>query len=672
MNAPTRPFGPARLAAAVLVAAGLAYLRFAPGDGRVSVPAGARAGQLLLHSCTYATEDGRYAADCGTLVVPENRHRAGSRLIALPVTRVRARSAHPGTPVFRLQGGPGITNMTFRQASRFADRRDVVLVGYRGVDGSSRLDCPEVASAREHAHDLLTVKAYRADAAAFRDCADRLRRDGVDLAGYTLPERVDDLDAARRALGYPRVDLLSESAGTRTALIYAWRYPGAIHRSVMLGVNPPGHFLWDARTTGEQLARYAALCRRDASCRGRAPDLSARLHTSFDRLPDRFWFLPVRKGNVRAAAFFGLMNATPEGGGPLAAPRTIDTLLSAGDGDGSGAWLLSVMAQLVFPRGQVWGDVAAVGRSDAAAARRVFAAHADRGSTIGSPGTDLVWAGGRLLDAWPASPDENEYTRVRDSQVETLLVGGRLDVATPPQWAARELLPHLPNGRQVLLPGLGHTDDLWSYEPAASSRLIGTFLASGRIDTSLYPRHRVDFTPAMGNGAIALVVVGALLGLAGLAVLSLLWLPLRLLVHGPYGPKGSAAVRTLYAPLLGLGGWSLGALLVLTALPGVPLGNDLLAGVSVGPPVGVAVFCAWFRRDVVREARLPTLGAALAAGLVGAWLGWGAVGGVVGVLTAAVGATVGANLVVLVLDVARDRAASARAAAPAAIRLLPE
>ncbi len=71
------------------------------------------------------------------------------------------------------------------------------------------------------------------------------------------------------ALGYDRIDLLSESAGTRTAMIYAWRYPKSIHRSVMIGANPPGHFVWDAKTTDEQIRRYAALCAEDASCRSR-------------------------------------------------------------------------------------------------------------------------------------------------------------------------------------------------------------------------------------------------------------------------------------------------------------------------------------------------------------------------------------------------------------------
>jgi pimeloyl-ACP methyl ester carboxylesterase len=658
-----KPFRPTRIVALTLIAltaAALAYLRFGTGGDRVSVPSGARAGQLKLHPCHYGTENGSYRADCGTLVVRENRHDPHSRLIALPVKRIRARFAHAGTPVFRLQGGPGITNMDFPAASRFADRHDVVLVGYRGVDGSVKLDCPEVVSARAHARDFLAAASYRADAAAFRACAQRLRGDGVDLAGYTLPERVDDLDAARRALGYDRIDLVSESAGTRTALIYAWRYPRRIHRSVMIGVNPPGRFLWDARTTGEQVRRYAALCARDASCRSRNPDLAASLHSAYQHLPSRWLFLPIRKGNVQAAGFFGLFNATADGAGPIPAPKTIDTLLAAERGDGSGAWFLSLLAQVVFPRAQVWGDVAAVGRSDAAYARRFFAAHADRGSVIGAPGTDLIWAGGRLLDAWPASPDENEYTHVRDSRVETLLVGGALDFATPPQNATRELLPHLPNGHQVVLAGLGHSDDFWEYEPAAAKRLVGTFLDTGRVDPSLYTPNRIDFTPSVSHGTIAKILLAVMLGFAGLTVLSLVWLTVR---RRPFGRKGSAALRSVYALLLGLGGWFAGTLIVLTALPTVPIDDELVASLSVGLPIGLGVYFAWVHRDW--SVRTKAIGFAAAAGgaLVGAWLGFNALEGLYALVTAIFGATAGANLTVLGLDIAWDLQAHERHAA---------
>src|SRR6266567_9215707 len=121
---PRRAFPPARIAALAvitLVVGGMVFLRVGQNSEPISVPAGAKAGLVEMSPCQYASENGGQPADCGTLIVRENRHNPRSRLIALPVTRIRARSAHPGAPIFRLEGGPGITNMKFADASRFAD-----------------------------------------------------------------------------------------------------------------------------------------------------------------------------------------------------------------------------------------------------------------------------------------------------------------------------------------------------------------------------------------------------------------------------------------------------------------------------------------------------------------------------------------------------------------------
>ena len=653
----TRILRPARIVALALIGLavlGLAYLRFASDGDSVSVPAGGKAGDLTLERCNYATEDGSYEADCGTLVVPENRHDPDSRLIALPVKRIRAQSANARPPIFYFHGGPGGTTMKFPAASRFADERDVVLVGYRGVDGSVRLDCPEVVSARERSRDWLSTASLETEAAAFRACADRLRGEGVDLAGYTLPQRVDDIELARRKLGYGPIDLVSESFGTRVAMVYAWRYPRSIHRSVLVGVNPPGHFLWDAKTTGEQLRRYAALCVEDESCRTRTDDLVASVYSAYDRIPSRWLFLPIKKGNVRALALFGMFNATSDGAGPLAAPVTLDTLLSVDEGDASGAWLLSVLTQNMVPRMQVAGDAAAMALSDAAYAKRFFASPADHGSLIGSSTTEFIWSGGRLLDAWPLNPDHKLYNRVRDSNVETLLVGGELDFSTPPQVAIRELLPHLPNGQEVVLPKLGHTEDFWANQPAASTRLIDTFLDTGRVDTSLYTENRVDFTPSLTHETMAKIALGTMLGLAALTVLSLLWMALRVRRRGPFGRKASGVLRSLYALLLGLGGLLLGMLIALTALPTVPLYDELLATVSVGVPLGLGIYFAWVNGGWGAKTKATGFAAALAGALVGAWLGFNATEVPVALLTGIVGAAVGGNLTLLVLDIAWD------------------
>jgi pimeloyl-ACP methyl ester carboxylesterase len=650
--------GPMRIVALVLIsltALGLAYLHLSGGAHAVSVPSGARAGQLKLHPCHYATESGSYAADCGTLVVPESRHRAHSRLIALPVTRIRARSATSGVPIFRLEGGPGLTNMQFSKASRFAAHRDVVLVGYRGVDGSVRLDCPEVESALKHSRDFLGAKSFRAYGDAFRSCAHRLTDDGVDLAGYGLAQQVDDLEAARVALGYARIDLLSESAGTRTAMIYAWRYPTSIQRSVMIGVNPPGNFVWNAKTTDEQIRRYAVFCSKDDSCRGRTDDLAATIKREAARIPDHWLFLPIKQSNVRIASFYGLMESTSEAA-PISAPMTINSWLSAERGDASGFWLQSLLADFAFPTQFVWGQLAAAGRVDAGAARRAFSSRERQSDSIlGTPGTDFIWGGGKLADAWPANANENEYDHVRSSKVSTLLIGGSLDFTTPPQVATKELLPSLPNGHQVVLAGLGHSGSFWTQQPKAGSHLINAFFDGGRIDASQYGPIAVDFTPEVTQTALGKGIAGTMVGLALLAVLSLLWMARRVHRRGRFGRKAGATLRSLYPIVLGLGGWFLGVLIVITTMPGVPLDSELLAAFSVGTPIGLGLYFAWVNRAWDAQTKITGFAAGLGGALIAAWLGFHATEGLLALVTAIAGAAAGGNLALLALDIAWDR-----------------
>jgi hypothetical protein len=276
---------------------------------------------------------------------------------------------------------------------------------------------------------------------------------------------------------------------------------------------------------------------------------------------------------------------------------------------------------------------------------------------IGSPGTDFLMAGSRLFDSWPASPDENQYTRVRESKVETLLIGGELDFATPPQKARRELLPRLPNGHEVVLPNLGHSDDFWAYQTSAGKRLISTFFDSGRVDTSLYSRTPVDFTPAFSHGAIAKIVLGVMLGWGALMLLSLAWMALRVRWRGAFGRKAEAALRSLYPVVLGLGGWFLGVLVVLTTMPGVPLVDELVASLSVGLPIGLGIYFAWVNGDWSTQTKATGLAAAVVGALVGARLGFNVTSagfGLFAPLLAIVGAAVGGNLAVLALDIAWD------------------
>jgi hypothetical protein len=90
-------------------------------------------------------------------------------------------------------------------------------------------------------------------------------------------------------------------------------------------------------------------------------------------------------------------------------------------------------------------------------------------------------------------------------------------------------------------------------------------------------------------------------------------------------------------------------------MPGVPLDDELLAAPAVGLPVGVGIYYAWVRRDWTGQARAAGFAAAVAAALLGAWLGLHAAAGLLALPTAIVGAIAAANLILLLRDIASDR-----------------
>ena len=172
--------------------------------------------------------------------------------------------------------------MAFPMASRYADKHDVVLVGYRGVEGSAKLDCPEVTSAREQARGYLTEEGD-----AGRRCGDQGAQSGSrtldSTSSGTLPQRVDDLDAARKALVRarrpPQRERRDADGDDLRLAVSAARSPLGDDRR-----QPPRQLPLGRRTTGEQIRRYATLC-ASASCRSRTPDLAASIRSAYARCP---------------------------------------------------------------------------------------------------------------------------------------------------------------------------------------------------------------------------------------------------------------------------------------------------------------------------------------------------------------------------------------------------
>ncbi|MFB0537023.1 MAG: alpha/beta fold hydrolase [Anaerolineae bacterium] len=529
-NTTPTPNRPLMTLVVIAVLAALFLAACGPSEAPITVPADAQAGDLVgLEPCTYEANKVEYDADCGTLVVPENRSDPDSRLIALPVIRVRALSDSPAEPIFFLQGGPGASNLHFQYLEGLIEHHDLIQVGYRGVDGSVLLDCPEIAEAVSNAPDgVLSDAALDSYAEASARCAARLEAEGVDLAGYTMTEVIDDVEAARAALGYERINLLGESYGTRLEMIYEWMYPESLHRVVMVAVNPPGHFLWEPENVDVQLADYAELCARDADCSARTDDLLASLRHVSENMPERWLFFPIDAGGVKISTFFMLMETIQPPGAPvpLSGPAAIDMWLAAEEGDASGMALVSMTRNMFLPNLFVYGDLFSKGGSGGDFEGR---ADDDRtvldppGSILGSPLSLYHWG---MARGWPAHLIPEQYLPLQATDVETLLISGSIDFSTPPQFATEELLPHLGNGDQVILEDFGHTETFWNSQPEARTHMLSAFFNTGEVDASLYTYQPVNFDAGLGWPGLAKILV-AVVVLVPILVLVLVWLIIR-------------------------------------------------------------------------------------------------------------------------------------------------
>jgi pimeloyl-ACP methyl ester carboxylesterase len=488
----------------------------AQNDFDYLIPEDAQNGDLQLEECTFEISKEDYAADCGTLIVPENRTDPESRLIALPVTRIRSTQNNPAEPIFYLSGGPGSTNMHSQPMPAILDHHDFVMIGYRGVDGSAVLDYPKVGQAMKgDGVDVLSDASLAGLSSAMRQCAARLQAEGVDLDGYTPLEVVEDMEAARQALGYEAINLFSESYGTRVAQYYAYLYPDNIHRSIMVSVNPPGHFVWEPDMVDAQLEYYSQLYAQTED--PRTPDLAQTMLEVSQNMAENWLFLKIDPGKAKIVSFIMLYHQGT-------AAQVIDAWLSAAEGDPSGLALMTLAYDMIVPTTFVYGEFLSKGVSADYDADRDYSTEMDPpGSIIGSPMSKVIWGSAADEDGvtWPTAVLPEEFRQVQPSAVETLLVSGNIDFSTPAEYATKELLPALENGEQVILSEMGHINDVMTLQPEATERLLTHFYDTGEVDDSLFVYQPMDFEVGLGYpelAKISIAVVVVLVILIGLAV----------------------------------------------------------------------------------------------------------------------------------------------------------
>jgi pimeloyl-ACP methyl ester carboxylesterase len=413
--------------------------------------ADAVAGGGAVEQCTLAGAMG--TVRCGVFRVDEGE--PGGRTVDLHFVILDALEpdAAAPDPVLFFPGGPGAATIPAAPGMAIGleavrRTRDILLVDLRGVGLSGGLDCdvphPRGLESRFGALFALDHIERCRDALAERAALDR----------YTTAASVDDLEALRRWLGYPRVNLYGGSYGTRVAQVYMRRHPESVRTVVMNGVAPihRPEYVHMARYLQTALDRLVEECEAQAECDAAYPRFRAQLAGLLDRFAAGAVEVTVEG---RAVAFsrgdlgYGLRGLLYARAADI--PYLVDRA-AAGDlkplvgyyvertdwigarGGGAGNHLSVLCGEDIDPVTDA--DM------EAATAGTFLGDHAIRGYRA-------------ACAVWPHAQLPATFFAPVESDTPTLLLSGGRDPATPPAGGDR-VAGHLSRSLHVVVPNGGH------------------------------------------------------------------------------------------------------------------------------------------------------------------------------------------------------------------------
>lgn len=406
---------------------------------------------------------GRHDVLCGQLSRPLDPTRPGGPHIEVHyvVAPAMARRKHPD-PVFFLAGGPGqsassLMPQVLPLLARLNDRRDIVFVDQRGTGRSAPLHCneapvPRLAELAEPARQFERLRACRQRLQALPALG------GADgLKFFTTSIAVQDLDAVRRQLGAPRLNLIGGSYGTRAALEYQRQYPGAVRRSVLDGAAPPDMVLPASQSLDAQAALDALLsaCAREADCRRRHPGLRAELTTLLAGLPRAVELPHPLSGEPERFMLTRemLLNAVR---GALYSPASASALPQAIGQAVQGRWqgLMGLSSSFASRRDQVIATGMHFSVLCAEDAPRLGGVAPPHGGTDFGDTSAALYR--RVCAEWPQGEVPAAFYTVPTSATPVMLLSGGLDPVTPPRHGERVARALGTRARHLVVDNAGH------------------------------------------------------------------------------------------------------------------------------------------------------------------------------------------------------------------------
>jgi pimeloyl-ACP methyl ester carboxylesterase len=447
-----------------------------------------KSGQFKYNTIMFNWNGQDIETDFLIFAVPENRNNKSTRLIHLPIIRIKSKAETPEDPIFTLAGGPGLPNIASNPQLWMLENHDLVMVGFRGVDGSVILDCFQVIEYIKNTPGNPLSKDYLNGfgQAYFKDY-NRMTHSGIDINGYNVVEVLDDIDQARQILGYEKINLTGISWGTRIGYLFGLRYPQSVKRAVLTGVNPPGHCYLDPATSDSLLSVWGELWKEDPICLTKSKDILETIRNVMNNLPESWMGLSLNADQIRIGMFTNFYSIN-------SAAQIFDAFIAAENGDYSGLAYLSFSFEMIKQAPMNWGEAAAKAWSvDFDINRDYYHDSMPAGCLLGSPVSKFQWS---ILtpELWPMKLVAKKYRKLRRSEVETLLISGNLDICTPAS-SGEKLLRYLPNGHHVVLKNMGHLGDILSLQANAYQYLVKNFLLTGQVDDSKFENQPINFEP---------------------------------------------------------------------------------------------------------------------------------------------------------------------------------
>jgi pimeloyl-ACP methyl ester carboxylesterase len=422
-------------------------------------------------------------ANCGYLVVPENRSLPEGRTIRLMVATYPARSPEKRPdPIVYLAGGPGdIAPLEVNGliAADFIRDRDIVVMSQRGTMFSEpALTC---VSNDNFARELLGLRYYseatkRAHLAATEACHRDLSATGADLSAYNSTESAADFADLRKVLGLAAWNVYGTSYGSYLAQTLMRDHPEGIRSVVLDSVLPTTYTIpanW--RNARDGFSNIFQACAAEAACNAAHPNLEQ----TFTGLVNKLETEPLA-ATVKDPATGEDIKVVIDGGAlvdwlrnqnyalPMlrAAPDRIDGL-AAGRPDAIEVIALdrASRAPPPSPGAPAFGYGLALGvtcREDypfatpeelAAAGREAFPHYPASIQNEGVGG--WAYANEDCGDVWkvPAAPESMHQPVASD--IPTLLISGSFDTLTSLA-GAKEAAAKLSNTTIISIPGVGH------------------------------------------------------------------------------------------------------------------------------------------------------------------------------------------------------------------------